>query len=594
MTESTHTYRAYLIADPDDVELPNVAGTIRLDAASAPHVTASLTVSAPGVWEFTPVEYPDGEGFGYGEGEYGAGGYGGYGTEFGWTPDEIALEALDPRLNARVRIEVEAVSSFGTVTRTFNLGVRDRSISHRDAQITLELASDEALLGEWAPLADDDTRAYQTSLRDVIDYVLDSAMPGAALEASPANDEDVTVYWEVTNLVANPNGANTTGVAGGTGTSTFTATTHLGDNALRWENTAGDTGAYIAGWDTSGSAFTQIPVRPGESYAASALLSSSIARSAQIGIQWRAADNTFMGVAQGATATTSTGAWTLYTAMGTAPNGAAYAALVVFTAGNSAGQHHYSRQAMLYQDTEVIPSFDGDTTDGTDGYLYAWEGDPDLSSSTRTPIIDRPREALIWRAGQYGIDFLAPLVQSFGLRLVCDELRQWTLRDEDYTADGSVSVRHAVNMTDADERISRGSGIWFDAAVAEYRWSSAGVEHVRTDTHALATPYTRLRLFEFDTPYPGAGFAEYAVRRAQQRGREINASAVSDWNVVAEQSVTIYMDDTPAQVGKTESVVFNLDDDEMTLSARTQDTPDGAIDLLLGTIDSLVGTIDGL
>jgi hypothetical protein len=155
-----------------------------------------------------------------------------------------------------------------------------------------------------------------------------------------------------------------------------------------------------------------------------------------------------------------------------------------------------------------------------------------------------------------------------------------------------VSIRHALNMAGADETISRDSGIWFDAAVAQYTDPISG--KVTLDQYALNTPYTRLRVFEFETAYPGPGFAEYAVRRAQERGRQIDARAVCDFRVVAEQSVTIYLDDTPAQVGKTESIVFDLDNDEMTVSARTQDSPDGAIDLLLGTIDSLVGTIDSL
>src|SRR6187402_254488 len=105
MTTSTHSYRAWLVSSPD-VEMPVRGGTITLDAGMAPHVTASLEVSAPGVWEFTPIEYPDEEGFGYGEGEYGAGGYGGYYISGGWTDDLIALAALDPRLDARVRIDV--------------------------------------------------------------------------------------------------------------------------------------------------------------------------------------------------------------------------------------------------------------------------------------------------------------------------------------------------------------------------------------------------------------------------------------------------------------------------------------------------------
>ncbi len=120
------------------------------------------------------------------------------------------------------------------------------------------------------------------------------------------------------------------------------------------------------------------------------------------------------------------------------------------------------------------------------------------------------------------------------------------------------------------------------------------MEHVQVDAYALTTPYTRLQLFERDTPYPGSGFSEYAVRRTQQRGREIEAHAVSDWRVTTEQSLTIYLDDEPTQTGNSQSVTFDLSNDEMTVSARTTDTADGTIDLLTGFIDGLAGYIDGL
>ncbi len=402
MTSTRHSYKAYLISTPD-VELPVKGGSITLDTGQYPHVTASLEISAPGVWEFTPIEYPDGEGFGYGEGPYGGGGYGGWGVVWSFVPDLIALAALDPRLDARVRIDVVMTDAYGAdYPRSFDLGLRERDIRHRDADITISLASDEGLLQDFAPLADDTAPlALDDSIRDIVNYVLDAAIPGTALEASPAGDADLSV-----------------------------------------------------------------------------------------------------------------------------------------------------------------------------------DADPD---------------AFTWKAGQSAIDFLMPLVQAAGFRLVCDESRAWTLRDEDYAEPGAASIRHAVNLTDADERISRESDAWYDAAVTRYTWTdSLGVEHVQVDAYALTTPYTRLQLFERDTPYPGSGFSEYAVRRTQQRGREIEAHAVSDWRVTTEQSLTIYLDDEPTQTGNSQSVTFDLSNDEMTVSARTTDTADGTIDLLTGFIDGLAGYIDGL
>ena len=360
---------------------------------------ATLDVSAPGYWGVELVEYP-GDEFGYGEGPYGGGGYGGYFTVSSWIPDLTTLDALDPRDDLRIRIDVEFSDGATTVERSFNLGLRERNIDYEREVIVLTLASDEALLSDYAPLADDTAPlSLGTSLRDVVDYVLDSAIPGAALESSPSWDEDLT-------------------------------------------------------------------------------------------------------------------------------------------------------------------------------------GDADA-------------EAFTWKGGQSGLDFLAPLVQVAGFRLVCNESQEWTLRNEDYEEAGAVSIRHAVNMITADETISRDSGIWYDAAATVWEWTdSLGVQQRMVDAYALTTPYTRLQLFERSTPYPGPGFSQYAVRRAQQRGREMMAVSVSDWNAHAEQSVTIYLNETLTQVGKIQSVSFSLDNDEMTVTARTQDTPEGAIDLMTGIINDLVGTIN--
>lgn len=386
MTSSTHTYQAYLLADPDDIELAIQSGSIRLDAGSSPHVTASLDV-AIGSWSYTVVEYPDEEGYGYGEGPYGGLGYGGYYSMPAWSTDVETLIALDPRENARIRIDVNAITASGVQTRSFDLGLRERSIDYLNSTITLNLASDEGLLEDYGPLADDTAPlALASSLRDIIDYVLGEAIPGAALESTPAIDADLTP----------------------------------------------------------------------------------------------------------------------------APGGS-------------------------------------------------------------------EDDAFTWQAGQSALDFLHPLVQVAGYRLVCDEARQWTLRSEDYYADGSTMIRHGVNMIEADETIDRESGIWFDAAVTRHTWTdSGGLEQIRTDSYALTTPYTRLALFERDTPYPGPGFSEYAVRRAQQRGREVTATSVSDWRVNAEQPVTIYLADAPIQTGLTQSVEFDLSTDRMTINTRTVDTPDAA------------------
>ena len=183
-------------------------------------------------------------------------------------------------------------------------------------------------------------------------------------------------------------------------------------------------------------------------------------------------------------------------------------------------------------------------------------------------------EALVIKPGQSAMDFLRPLVQAGGLRLVCDELRGWTLRDSSYVTGGSLPIAEAQNALSGSETINRDDDDWFDAAVTVYTWKDRdGVEQTRTDAFALRTPYRRARTFEKKTPYPGRGFSSYAVRRAQRRGREGTASTVADWRAHAEMPVVLTLDGMPTQTGKTGRVEFDLDRDEMTVTTRTIDTP---------------------
>jgi hypothetical protein len=351
---TTHHYTVELIATPANVPLSLTSGRISLNVSDWPHVQASLNLG--------PVNM-------------------------------ATYDALDPRLAPRVQITATA----GTTTRVFNLGVRSRPVQWRDRDISLTLASDEALLDDYAPLYDDTALAAETSIRAIVNHVLDVVIPGASLEA-----------------------------------------------------------------------------------------------------------------------------------------GADY----------------------------TVP-------------------------------LDAADEARIWRAGISAITFLRDLLQTLGLRLVCNEEREWTLRNEEYAESGVVVIRHKVNMVDASETLSRDNGYWFDAATIRHKWTnSSGDPMEAADSFALTSPHTRLRLFERDTPYPGAGFAEYAVRRAQGKGREVSATAVADWRARAEQWVEIVLPGTIDQTGKIQSVEFNLDSDEMTVTTITVDTPDSAwisVDLDEAWLDSPIG-----
>lgn len=194
-----------------------------------------------------------------------------------------------------------------------------------------------------------------------------------------------------------------------------------------------------------------------------------------------------------------------------------------------------------------------------------------------TVSVEAAEEAKIWKAGDSAEEFLRPIVQASGLRLVCDEQRRWTLRDEEYAAPGMLNVRHGINLMDGEDSIDRESGIWFDAAIARYRWRDiAGDQQEAVDSYAESSSYTRAQLFDFDTPYPGPGFAEYAVRRARGRGREVTFTIETDWNAQAEQTVFAVLDDMPFQVGSTQSITFDIDAEQMAGTTMTLEAPDTA------------------
>lgn len=561
MTTTAPLYTAVLKGTPD-VPLSVQGGSLTLDAAAAPHVSGSVVVWRPGTWSLV----------------------GGVPT---FAVNTTAIGNLDPRTTPRVEVTATATSDTGAVTtRTFKLHLRDRDLDHGPHTISLALASDEALLDDWGPLTDDLSQVAATSLRAVVNYALGQAIPGASLAASPAIDADVTACWAVTNLVANPVPAGSSaGYNAGAGATTPT----LVSGTVRWTTTATVSNLIVA------PSLTSYRVTPGRWYVfAIEWASASTSRNAQPLIQWRnngsaAAYANVYGEAKNYSADFQR----LYV-IAQAPEGAEFAYPIVQTGGNTATTTHLVQKAMFYEGRFLVPFFAGSTT-ADSRYNYAWAdpASPNASSSSRTPIVVRDPESLVMKATQTALEFLAPLVQAAGYRLVCDEARVWTLRSENYSAGSALSIRHSINLREARDRISRSSGLWCDAAVTTHKWTdTSGVQRTQTDAYALTIPYTKRINIEKNTPYPGPGFSEYFVRRAQGRGRELTLTAGADLTATAEQPIVAILEDTPTQVGATQRVRFDINSHEMTITTRTTDTPAGAIDLKTGSIDSLTGTIN--
>ncbi len=516
-------------------------------------------------------------------------------------PDAATLAALDPRQSPAPRVSLIAGG------RACDLHVREVPTERRAGTISLTLASDEALVDDWAPMVDDRTPlTLQASLKAVCQYVIRKIDPTAVVSGP---DADITAYWSLKNICLDPRGTDYTkfkwGAQGTAPTAAQANTTGISSVLGSGATTATRLSVTTApsGW---------VELRREESVTQLETYSFSVAgrydlggttvgtRTLQARLQWMNRDGASIREDAGAAVAVAdpgagASAWTRVTLENvTAPRGAAYVRLILRVSGLIAGSTLEGTLWQIVPYRELVAYYDGYTPNDPH-YAYTWDGDPNGSTSSRTPTVERDPDSLVIAAGVGGMTFLAPLVQAQGLRLVCDESRAWTLRNESYRAPGSLQVRQGVNLREATDKVSRDADLWYDAAVRRYRWTARdGTQRERVDSFALTATPSRVNLLDIAAPYPGPGRAEYAVRRAQGRGREITAACAASWSAAADQEATVMLAGALTQLGATQVVELDLIQNDMTIRVATTEVPAGAIDLLTGTIDALTGTIDSL
>jgi len=189
-----------------------------------------------------------------------------------------------------------------------------------------------------------------------------------------------------------------------------------------------------------------------------------------------------------------------------------------------------------------------------------------LIPDTTDGLVDA--DAALWAPGQEAWDYLNALVQEKKFRLYCDENRNWHLVDDTFTQPGLAELWSVGTIKTADENISRDDGLWFDAVVIKYSWTdSLGANIIRYDTAAMPA-FTKVKLIERDTAFPGAGAAQRILDRAISRGRQLDITAVSNYAVQPSMACDTYILGTPTEHGYIKAVSWNYPSDEMTVTTR--------------------------
>lgn len=509
--------------------------------------------------------------------------------------DPADVENIDPRDGLRALLT--AGDERAGTSRVFDLAIRRRRANHQDRTILVDLATDEALLTDYAVLYDDaGARAHEGSLRAVVDYVL--AKIGAHLEPG-GPDADVTAYWAVTNLLLNPSVEGSLGNWSAAG------------NCTTFHASIGRSGTASCGFTSSAAGVLAVSpmslsgrtgVQQGRSYVFSGYgrrgVSSAIPAGSTVTavIRWVNADGgTPWADVMGNPAAINNTDWAPRSvAIGEAPAGAV-AAFPFFrvTGATAGGQIGYLDDAMFYEGDEAVPFFHP-TAAPAPGYTLTWSNAANASTSTRTPDVERLPELFVWRPGMTAWQFLEPLTAQAGYWLHCDEQRRWFLNDPaTWTRPGQLSVS-GWNATEGDDEIALDNPeVYATGVVVRYSWKdAAGLQREQTD--AAGAPGL-VRVIELDRAYPGPGLASAVLSRMTGRGRVQSVTALANWNANPGMAARITLPGTYEQAGQVAHVAWNLSDGLMRIETNAlTDIIPGSIAALLGTIDTLTGTIDDL
>jgi hypothetical protein len=537
---STLALSATLIAGGASYPLDLLTGTCNMDESVVPFVAGDITVAHPGLTVFALI-----------------------------TPD------------AKVRLT--ATSRGASLTTT--LTVQARQLVAETGEVGINLVNDEAAVQDYSPTSDTNFNAAQNSLRSIVNAALTKAL-GTTTTVSYASGKDVAIPTTTTleNLIPGGNFENTTGIwtANNVTLSTATGWKQVGTYSLKATPNSSSTSSWVS---------VVVPVSQGQKYTLSGYVRIQAVHGGtpQPGARRLQAIATFQDgsttstslLAQSVQAPNTANTTTRLSVSFTVPwNAVSVAARLVNGASNFNDNSIYLDGVLLTEgdgtDTNGQPLdyFDGDNpVDSL--YSYAWTGDRSNSTSVRTPLVDRDPSTLIWSPGTGGMEFLQPIVQAGGFRLIQDIDGSWLLADNDYRVPGQARIGYGMNLLRATDLISKtatqvgGLPLYADAVVLRYAWTDVlGKERTKSDIAAPAG-YTKPYVPDvIQAPYPGPGRAAYMLSRLKTRRRQLQVTGLPDFTTRPGQEAVITTVDGGVQVGYVDAVTWDLGNDEMTVITK--------------------------
>lgn len=459
-------------------------------------------------------------------------------------------------------------------TRTFDMALLSREVSHDSRSVDLELATDEALLMNYATLTDNyQPMQRQDSLRSIINYVLGRAIPGAQLQTTGAADRPFKVLADATNMLTDPRYARTPeGGYGVANASTLVDTTWTGAENV-W-------GVHLYN-PSSTDAFLELRnadmaygMQTGRTYTFSATGSvrsavggsENTSRSRRL-VVVALVPGGYIDLAASPLVSTTVNADTRVSVTFTVPNNATQVWVRAYhghTQGTITWRAFRLSETHKYSGPHNSDYFDG-ARPATAEYSYQWSNAADASASRRFALIDRAPDLLVWRAGESAWDFLETLKNAAGLRLFCDEQRRWWLvNSADFDVPGRVSVR-ADNTIEGSDTVDAAGDSAAQGVIARFSWRDLeGNQKTKDDVAGNAG---RALLVEFDRPYPGPGTAAAILTRRAGQGRTQDVTVLSDLSVTPGQEISITLPGTENQLGTLQSAQWDLSEGTMRLES---------------------------